>query len=60
MTFVGFSSTAPSVQNPEWHEPTARYRYRVCGRDYDGEPLTVVVTIEPDMGLISIITGTDC
>ncbi|MES1256683.1 MAG: DUF4258 domain-containing protein [Acidobacteriota bacterium] len=46
--------------NPEWHENTLRYRYRVCGRDYDDEPLAIIVTIEPALGVITIITGTDC
>lgn len=45
--------------NPEWKEQYQNWVYRVSGRDYDGEPLAVVIAIEPQFGRITLITGED-
>jgi hypothetical protein len=45
---------------PEWHEPSGNWRYKVCGEDYDGEPLAVVIVLEPQFGRLTLITGEDC
>jgi len=45
---------------PQWHESTGNWRYKVCGEDYDGEALAVVIVLEPELGRLTIITGEDC
>lgn len=45
--------------NPEWDSVFQNWIYTVCGRDYDGERLAVVIALEPTLGRITIITGKD-
>ena len=45
--------------NPEWKEEYQNWVYKVSGRDYDGEPLAVVIALEPHLGRITLITGED-
>jgi len=44
---------------PEWSEVHQNWRYRISYRDYDDEPLALVVALEPLIGRITVITGTD-
>lgn len=45
--------------HPEWNEVHQNWRYRISYRDYDDEPLALVVVLEPTIGRIAVITGTD-
>ena len=42
---------------PEWDELYQNWRYRISGRDYDNEPLVLIVALEPSLGRITVITG---
>jgi hypothetical protein len=44
----------------EWNETFQNWTYKVCGRDYDNEPLAVVIALEPENGRLTLITGEDC
>lgn len=46
--------------NPEWDEAFQNWKYKVSGRDYDDEPLAIIIALEPSIGRITIITGEDC
>jgi len=39
--------------NPEWKEQYQNWVYKVTGRDYDDEPLAIVVALEPQLGRIT-------
>jgi hypothetical protein len=43
----------------EWDETYQNWRYRVCYVDYDDDPLALVVALEPSIGRITVITGSD-
>jgi hypothetical protein len=45
--------------DPAWDEVYQNWRYRVSYYDYDNEPLAIIVALEPSMGRITVITGTD-
>ena len=42
---------------PTWDDRFEQWKYRVQGRDLDGEELTLIVSIEPEWERIAIITG---
>ena len=42
---------------PKWDDRFEQWKYRVQGRDLDGEELTLIVSIEPEWERIAIITG---
>ena len=44
---------------PQWHDQFQNWIYKVSGRDYDEEPLAVVIALEPQLGRITVITGED-
>ena len=46
--------------NPEWDETFENWKYKVCGQDYDGDPLAVIIALEPALGRLTVITGEDC
>lgn len=43
--------------DPEWDARFEQWKYRVAGRDLDGEDLTLIVAIDPQWNRITIITG---
>ena len=43
----------------EWDETSCNWKYKISGRDYDNQPLALVVVIEPSIYRITVITGTD-
>lgn len=45
--------------NPEWNEAHQNWRYRISYRDYDDEPLALIIALEPSLGRITVITGTN-
>ena len=44
---------------PAWDDTYQNWRYRVAYVDYDDEPLALIVALEPSLGRITVITGTD-
>lgn len=49
-----FGSVGPI---PEWDEMRQEWRYRVSGRDYDNDPLTVVVVIDVENDRLRLVTA---
>jgi Domain of unknown function (DUF4258) len=45
--------------NPVWDDSYQNWRYRVAYVDYDDQPLALIVALEPALGRITVITGTD-
>lgn len=45
------------VGNPEWHENSRSYRYRILTVDVEGDELTVIVEAHPEETRIAIITA---
>jgi len=45
--------------NPAWDETFQNWRYRISYVDYDGDPLALIVALEPSIGRLTVITGTD-
>ena len=45
--------------DPQWDEQFENWKYKVSGRDYDDEPLAVIIVLEPHLGRITLITGED-
>lgn len=45
---------------PEWDDTYQNWKYTFCGRDYDNEPLAVVIALQPQLGRLTLITGEDC
>ena len=45
--------------DPQWDEQFQNWHYKVSGRDYDDEPLAVIIALEPHLGRITLITGED-
>ena len=45
--------------NPVWDETFQNWRYRISYVDYDGDPLALIVALEPSIGRLTVITGTD-
>ena len=44
---------------PTWDDAYGNWRYRVCYVDYDDDPLALIVALEPSLGRITVITGSD-
>lgn len=44
---------------PVWDETFGNWRYRISGVDYDNVPLVLIVALEPALGRLTVITGTD-
>jgi hypothetical protein len=47
------------VTADSWDENHQNWKYRVCGRDTEGDSLTVVVVIHEAAGIIKVITAHD-
>jgi hypothetical protein len=45
--------------HPIWNEEYRNWIYKITGRDYDGDPLALVIALEPRLGRITLITGED-
>jgi hypothetical protein len=45
--------------DPTWDDVYQNWRYRVSYYDYDNQPLALIVALEPSIGRITVITGTD-
>ena len=45
--------------NPVWKSEFNNWVYTVSGRDYDNEPLAIVVALEPAINRLTVITGKD-
>lgn len=43
--------------SPEWNEAAQQWKYRITGSDVDGDELTLVVAIEPNLQRMTVITG---
>jgi hypothetical protein len=45
--------------SPAWDETFQNWRYKVTGVDYDNVPLVLIIALEPPLGRLTVITGTD-
>jgi hypothetical protein len=43
--------------NAEWDEIFQQWKYRVSGRDYDSDPLVVIVALDPAFNRLTVITA---
>ena len=47
------------VTAESWDENRRNWKYRVSGRDTEGDPLTIIVVLEESAGVIKVITAYD-